>query len=124
MYRFSIPLGATMNMDGMCVLLAVQALTLANIFGVPVPAGRMLSLAFSIIVMSIGAPGVPGAGMIMVSMLIGMLGVPEEAVTILSGIGPIVGMFLCASNCLGDIAATAVVAKKENLIAPESPLKK
>lgn len=122
LYRFSIPLGATLNMDGMCILLAVESLTLAKVFGVPVPGSALLSLAFSIIVISIGAPGVPGAGIIIMSMLMDLLGVPAEAVTLVMGIGPIVGMFVCTSNCLGDVVATAIVAKRENMLSSESPL--
>lgn len=122
LYRFSIPLGATLNMDGMCILLAVESLTLAKVFGVPVPGSALLSLAFSIIVISIGAPGVPGAGIIIMSMLMDLLGVPAEAVTLVMGIGPIVGMFVCTSNCLGDVVATAIVAKHENMLNSESPL--
>ena len=122
-YRFSIPLGATMNMDGMCILLAVESLTLAKAFNVPVPVSALLSLALSIIVLSIGAPGVPGSGVIIMSMLLGLLGVPVEAVTIVAGIGPLVGMFLCLSNCFGDIVATSIVAKSENMAGSESPLR-
>ena len=122
-YRFSIPLGATMNMDGMCILLAVESLTLAKAFNVPVPVSALLSLALSIIVLSIGAPGVPGSGVIIMSMLLGLLGVPVEAVTIVAGIGPLVGMFVCLSDCFGDIVATAIVAKDENMAGSESPLR-
>ena len=112
-YRFSVPLGATINMDGMCILLAVESLTLAKAFGVPVSGSALVSLAFSIIILSIGAPGVPGSGAIIMSMLLELLGVPVEAVTIVAGIGPLVGMFLCLSDCFGDIVATSIVAKSE-----------
>lgn len=115
-YSFSIPLGATMNMDGMCILLAVEVLTLAKVFGVPVSAGMLLSLSLSIITLSIGAPGVPGAAVIMITMLLTQLGVPAEAVTLVMGIGPLMGMFLSASNCLGDVVVTAAVAKSEKMI--------
>ena len=123
LYRFSIPLGATMNMDGMCILLAIESLTLAKAFGVPVSRGALLSLALSIIVMSIGAPGVPGAATIIMAMLMELLGVPVEAVTLMIGIGPIVGMFVCTSNCMGDVVATSIVAKNERLISRKSPLR-
>lgn len=116
-YTFSIPLGATINMDGMCVMLAVQALTLAKIYGVDVPAEMLLPLAVSIICLSIGSPGVPGAGLIMVSMLVIQLGVPVESVALVIGIGPLMGMFMSASNCLGDVVVTTVVAKTEKMIS-------
>ena len=57
------------------------------------------------------------------SMLLGLLGVPVEAVTIVVGLGPFVGMFVCLSNCFGDIVATSIVAKSENMAGSESPLR-
>lgn len=115
-YSLSIPLGATINMDGTCVLLAVQSLMLAQIYGVNVPAGAIASLAFSIIVMSVGAPGVPGAGAVILSMLISMIGVPVEGVTLVLGVGPLIGMFITMCNCLGDVVVTMIVAKSEKMI--------
>ena len=115
-YSLSIPLGATINMDGTCVLMAVQALTLAQIYGVNVPVSAMLGLAISIILMSIGAPGVPGSGVIILSMLLSQIGVPVEGVALVMGIGPLIGMFISMCNCLGDVVVTTVVAKSEKMI--------
>lgn len=115
-YSLSIPLGATINMDGTCVLLAVQTLMLAQIYGVAVPAGAIVTLALSIILMSIGAPGVPGAGVVILSMLLSLIGVPVEGVTLVMGVGPLIGMFISMCNCLGDVVVTMVVAKSEKMI--------
>ena len=115
-YSLSIPLGATVNMDGTCVLLAVQALTIAEIYGVHVPGGALFGLALSIILMSIGAPGVPGSCVIILSMLLAEIGVPVEGVTFVMGIGPLLGMFISMSNCLGDVVVTTAVAKSEKMI--------
>lgn len=119
-YSLSIPLGATINMDGTCVLLGVQALTLAKIYGVNVPASALLTLAVSIILMSVGAPGVPGSGIIILSMLLSQISVPVESVALMMGVGPLIGMFICMCNCLGDVVATMIVAKSENLIDMEA----
>ncbi|MBQ8963852.1 MAG: dicarboxylate/amino acid:cation symporter [Clostridia bacterium] len=115
-YSLSIPLGATINMDGTSILLAVQALTLAKIYGVAVPGSALVTLAISIILMSIGAPGVPGSGVIILSMLLSQIGVPVEGVALVMGIGPLVGMFISMCNCLGDVVITTVVAKNEKLM--------
>ena len=115
-YSLSIPLGATINMDGTCVLLAVQTLMLAQIYGVAVPAGAIVTLALSIILMSIGAPGIPGAGVVILSMLLSLIGVPVEGVTLVMGVGPLIGMFISMCNCLGDVVVTMVVAKSEKMI--------
>lgn len=107
-----IPLGATLNMDGSCIYLAVFAMALAKIYGVPVT-GMMLSMAVSIIVLSIGAPGVSGAGLICLSVLLTQMNVPVEAIGLVMGIDSILTMFRVMSNCLGDVAVTSIVARKE-----------
>ena len=118
-YSLSIPLGATLNMDGTCILLGVQTLALAKICGVSVSAGMLVSLAATIILLSLGAPGVPGAGVILTSCLLTQLNVPVESVSLVIGIGPIIGMFICMNNCLGDAVVTTVVAKKEGQLNPD-----
>ncbi len=115
-YSLSIPLGATVNMDGTCVLLAVQTLALAKMYGVPVTGASVFSLAISILVFSIGAPGVPGSLMIIMAALLSQLNVPVEGLEIVIGLAPFLGMFLAASNCLGDVIVTAVVARSEGLM--------
>jgi len=115
-YSLSLPLGATMNMDGTCIYLGVFALALAQIYGVPVTGASLMSVAMSILILSIGAPGVPGSGMICLSVLLTQLGVPVEAVGLVMGIDPLIGMLRTMSNCLGDVAISTIVAKNENLI--------
>lgn len=115
-YSLSIPLGATINMDGTCVLLGVQTLTIAKIYGVDVPTSALLALAVSIILLSIGAPGIPGSGIIILSMLLSQIGVPVEGVALMMGVGPLIGMFICMCNCLGDVVATMAVAKSEKMV--------
>ncbi|MCR4605315.1 MAG: cation:dicarboxylase symporter family transporter [Eubacterium sp.] len=118
-YSLSIPLGATMNMDGTCVHLGVFALALAATYGVEIKGSTILSMVISIIVLSVGAPGIPGSGLICLSVLLTQIGVPVEAIGLVMGIDPIVGMFRTMSNCLGDMVATTVVAKSEGLIDME-----
>ncbi len=113
-FSLSIPLGATLNMDGTCIHLAVFALALAKIYGVEVTEGAMLSMIISIFVLSMGAPGIPGSGLICLSLLLAQMNVPVEAVGLVMGIDPFCGMCRCMSNCLGDVAVSMVVAKSEN----------
>ena len=115
-YSLSIPLGATLNMDGTCIHLAVFSLALARVFGVPVTDGGIFSLIISIIVLSIGAPGVPGSGLICLSVLLTQLNVPVEALGLVMGIDAFMGMFRCMSNCLGDVAVSTIVARTEGEI--------
>lgn len=118
-YSLSIPLGATVNMDGTCVHMAVFALALAKIYGVELSAGAIASMIFSIIVLSVGAPGIPGSGLICLSVLLTQIGVPVEALGLVMGIDSFIGMFRCMSNCLGDVAVSTVVAKSEGLLNQE-----
>ena len=69
-------------------------------------------MAILIIILSMGAPGMPGGGIICLSVLLEQLHVPTEAVTLVMGIGPILGMFLCMSNCLGDVVVAAIVGRQ------------
>lgn len=112
-FSLSIPLGATLNMDGTCIHLAVFALALAKIYGVPISGAMLLSMIVSIVVLSMGAPGIPGSGLICLSVLLTQMNVPVEAIGLVMGIDPLIGMFRCMSNCLGDVAVTSIVAKSE-----------
>ena len=76
----------------------------------------MFSLVFSILILSIGAPGVPGSAFICLSVLLVQIGVPVEAVGLLMGIDPILSMFRATSNTTGDAAVSLAVAKTEGLL--------
>ena len=112
-YSFSIPFGATVNMDGTCILLSVFTLTMARFYGIDVPGAAIVSLAISIILFSIGAPGAPGGMIIIHAALFAQIGVPQDALGIVMCLGPILGTFLTMTNCLGDVVLTTIVAKSE-----------
>ena len=115
-YSLSLPLGATVNMDGTCIYLSIVSLGLARIYGIDIPTAALFSVFISILVLSVGAPGVPGSGLICLSVLLTQLGVPVEAVGLVMGIDPLVGMLRCMSNCLGDVSVSCMVAKKEGIL--------
>lgn len=112
-YSISLPLGATINMDGSCVVLCVSALFMAKIFGIPVTLPLLLTLAFSVFVLSIGAPGVPGAALVCLSILLPQLGMPSEAISLVMGLYSLIGMILVCTNVTGDAVMTLIVAKAE-----------
>ncbi|MCR5789917.1 MAG: cation:dicarboxylase symporter family transporter [Lachnospiraceae bacterium] len=116
LYSLSIPLGATLNMDGGCIYMAVFAFALAKTYGVDISAASVTALVMSIIILSVGAPGIPGSGLICLSVLLIQLGVPAEAVGLVMGIDSLVGMFRCMNNCTGDVAVSTIVAKWEGLL--------
>ncbi len=115
-YTISLPLGATINMDGSCVVLCVSALFMAKIFGVPVTPAMLMTLGLSVFVLSIGAPGVPGAALICMSILFPQIGVPADAVSLVMGLYALVGMILTCTNVTGDAAVTLILAKHEKLL--------
>ena len=113
-YSFSLPLGATINMDGTCITLMISALFMAKIFGVPVTLPMMLTLFVSIFVLSVGAPGVPGSALICISILLPQIGIPADAISIVMGLYTVVGMMLACVNVTGDAVITLITAKQEH----------
>lgn len=115
-YSFSLPMGATINMDGNCITLMITALFFAKIFGLPISGSMILSLVISIMVLSVGAPGVPGGNLVCIALLVPQIGVPAEAVSLVMGLYPIVGMMQVCSNITGDAVVTTIIARQENLL--------
>ena len=113
--NFSIPLGATINMDGACIFLTIMGLFLARSYGVEVTVSTLLSAALTIILLSLGAPGVPGATIVCLGVVLETLNVPVEAIGLIIGIAPLLDMFDTMNNTTGDLAAALIVSKSENL---------
>lgn len=117
--NFSIPLGATVNMDGSCIYLCITGLFLARAYGVSVAPSALFSLAVTIVLLSLGAPGVPGVGVVLLSVVLAALKVPIEAIGLIMAIEPFLDMFITMSNTTGDVMAALVVARNENLLDVE-----
>ena len=115
-YSFSLPLGATINMDGSCISLMVSALFFAKIFSIPISGSVLLSLFIAIIVLSLGSPGVPGGNLVCIALLVPQIGVPAEAISLVMGLYPIVSMMQTCANVTGDAVVTAIVSKREKLL--------
>ena len=115
-YAFSLPLGATVNMDGSCIALMISALFMAKIFGVQVSLSMMLMLFLSVFVLSLGSPGVPGGTLVCISILLPQIGVPAEAISIVMGLYTVVGMSIACINVTGDAVITLYTAKTEKML--------
>lgn len=113
---FSMPLGSTINMDGACVYLTLSTLFLAAVYHVPVSVNMLLKLAVTIVILSMGAPPIAGAGFICLSILVLQIGVPIEGLGVLMGIDQIMSMLRTLINGTGDFVGTASVASTEKLI--------
>ena len=118
-YSFSLPLGATINMDGSCITLIISALYFARIYGLPVTSNMLLSLFIAIIVLSMGSPGVPGGNLVCLTLLIPQIGVPAEAISLVMGLYPIIGMMQTMANVTGDAVVTTVTATREGMLNKE-----
>jgi Na+/H+-dicarboxylate symporter len=115
-YSFTLPMGATINMDGSCITLMITSLFFAKIFNVNVTSSVLLSLFIAIIVLSLGSPGVPGGNLVCIALLVPQIGIPAEAISLIMGLYPLVGMMQTCANVTGDAVVTTIVAKRENLI--------
>ena len=113
---FSLPLGATINMDGFCVILMVTTIFVAGIYGIPIEGGTLTTLLISVVALSVGSPGVPGAGMVCMTILFPQVGIPAEAVALIMGIYPLIGMIMAGTNVAGDNVVTTIVAKHEKML--------
>lgn len=113
LYGFSLPLGATINMDGAAIRIAVSAAFAANIIGDPLSFTDMLQVVLVGTLASVGTAGVPGAGIIMIATVFAQLGLPMEAVGLLAAIDALIGMGCTALNVTGDLVGTSIINKTE-----------
>jgi len=115
-YSFSIPLGATVNMDGTCIILTIMGLFLAKIYGITMTGSMMFSLIVTIILLSLGAPGVPGVSIVCLGIVLNQTGVPLDAISLVIPIMTFLDMFETMSNTTGDMAVSTIVASNEKLL--------
>lgn len=116
---FVLPLGATINMDGTSLYQGVCALFVAQVYGLDLTIGQQLTVVLTGTLASIGAAGVPGAGLIMLTMVLSSVGLPLEGVALVAGIDRILDMARTTLNITGDASASIVVAATENdLVVP------
>lgn len=115
-YGFTIPFGATANMDGFAVGIGVISVFAANLYGIPITAGMIVQFILLGLVLSIGAAGVRGAGIVMSIVLLEALGMPLLIIPILAAIWPIIDIGHTTVNITSDLTGTTVVAKRTNEI--------
>ena len=111
---FTIPMGATINMDGTAIMQGVAALFIAQIYGIDLGINQMMTIVLTSTLASIGTAGVPGVGMIMLSMVLTSVNLPLEGIGLIMGVERIVDMFRTTVNVMGDNVCTLIVANSEN----------
>lgn len=110
---FVLPLGATINMDGTAIYQGVCAIFIAQIFGINLTFSQQLTIILTATLASIGTAGVPGAGMIMLAMVLESVGLPLEGIALVAGIDRILDMGRTCVNITGDAACTICVDAME-----------
>ncbi|MDO9141997.1 MAG: dicarboxylate/amino acid:cation symporter [Methylobacter sp.] len=111
---FTIPLGATVNMDGTAIMQGVATVFIANVYGIDLGLGDYATVVGMSILASIGTAGVPGVGLIMLAMVFNQVGLPAEGIGLILGVDRLLDMVRTAVNVTGDAAVTCIVARGEN----------
>ncbi|MBU3113030.1 dicarboxylate/amino acid:cation symporter [Clostridium lacusfryxellense] len=110
---FTIPLGATINMDGTAIMQGVGAIFIAQVYGIELNLTSQMMIILSATLASIGTAGVPGAGTIMLSMVVTQVGLPIEGIALILAVDRILDMGRTVLNITGDAVGTCLVAKSE-----------
>lgn len=116
---FSLPLGATINMNGGCIYYAAAIVLTAQVYGVTLTPSSLFVLILSTVMVSMGCPGVPGGAIIMTTILLTNMGLPLEIVGMIAGIFRLIDMANTTFNVTGDVVTTLAVARNENLYIKE-----
>ena len=111
---FVLPLGATINMDGTALYQGVCAIFVANAYGVDLTFAHYLTIIFTATLASIGTAGVPGAGLIMLSLILNSVGLPMEGLAFIAGIDRVLDMARTTVNVTGDSLVSLLIAKSED----------
>lgn len=117
-HAFTLPLGATINMDGTAIMQGVATVFIAGVYGIDLTVSDFLRVIMMATLASIGTAGVPGVGLIMLSMVLAEIGLPVEGIGIILGVDRLLDMTRTAVNVSGDMTCTTVVAKSENEFEP------
>jgi Na+/H+-dicarboxylate symporter len=107
--QFVIPLGATINMNGTALYQGVAAIFLAQVFGIDIGLGGMTLIVLTSVGASIGAPATPGVGIVILSMVLGTVGIPAAGIALIMGVDRILDMSRTAINVSGDLVAAMLM---------------
>lgn len=120
---FVLPLGSTVNMDGTALYQGVAAVFIAQVFGIDLSVADQVSIVAAATMASVGAAGVPGAGMVTLAMVLTASGIPAVGIALILGMDRLLDMFRTAVNVTGDLTVTAMMATLEGedvrLLSPE-----
>ena len=110
---FTVPFGATINMDGTAIMQGVATVFIANVYGIELGMSQYLTIIGMSVLASIGTAGVPGVGLIMLAMVFNQVGLPVEGIGLILGVDRLLDMVRTAVNVTGDAAVSCIVAQGE-----------
>jgi Na+/H+-dicarboxylate symporter len=113
---FTVPLGATINMDGTAIMQGVATVFIANVYQIDLDISQYITIIGMSILASIGTAGVPGVGLIMLAMVFNQVGLPVEGIGLILGVDRLLDMMRTVVNITGDAMVTCIVARGENTI--------
>ncbi|MDG2256392.1 MAG: dicarboxylate/amino acid:cation symporter [Opitutaceae bacterium] len=116
---FTVPLGATINMDGTAIMQGVATVFIAQMSGIDLSITQYLTVILAATMASVGTAGVPSAGLVMLTMVLGLVGLPPDKIGLIIGIDRLLDMVRTAVNVTGDAAITCIVAKSEEQLDEE-----
>lgn len=111
---FTIPLGATINMDGTAIMQGVATVFIAQVYGVDLSTTDLIMVVLTATLASVGTAGVPGVGLIMLAMVLQQVNLPVEGIALIIGIDRLLDMTRTVVNVTGDCTVACIVAKSEN----------
>ncbi|MFN3544489.1 MAG: dicarboxylate/amino acid:cation symporter [Thiobacillus sp.] len=110
---FSVPLGATINMDGTAMMQGVATVFIANVYGVDLSLTDYLQVVLTATLASIGTAAIPSVGLVTLTLVLGQVGLPVEGIALIIGVDRLLDMMRTVTNVTGDAAISCVVAKSE-----------
>lgn len=113
---FTIPLGATVNMDGTSIMQGVAVIFIAQVYGIDLSFGNLVTVVVTATLASIGTAGVPSVGLVTLAMVLSSVGLPTEGIALIMGIDRILDMMRTAVNITGDAVCTTIVSHREKAL--------
>ena len=110
---FTVPLGATINMDGTAIMQGIATGFIAQFYGIDLSISQYLMVVLMVIMASIGTAGIPSVGLVLLAGVLAQVGLPEEGIALILGVDRLLDMTRTAVNVTGDAAVTMIVAKGE-----------
>jgi Na+/H+-dicarboxylate symporter len=113
---FVLPLGSTINMAGLASYLGTVAIFASNAYGIELSMGQMVMVVVTTTLASIGAAGIPGAGLVVMSLVLTAVGLPLEVIAVIAAVDRLIDMCCTSANVTGDTVTAVVVARAEGAL--------